>query len=259
MEKVAKKLDIVLVLLFPSIIFLSVFFLNVKINYLESLLLMFGVPSLYLSFKSRRKVAKVFLFSLLISIPVALIFELLGVGTQAWVIPHSVFSWRLFSFSPVENYVWQFLVVYTILIFYEYIRIGTFSQKLSKRVRWIWCVLYSLAFLLVFLYCIHPSLLAIPYAYIWPGIVLFVIPVFIFLYRNPSFFWPFLKVQVFFFYLHTLFELIGVKLHHWIYPGHYVGWVTFFGQGFPLEELIFVMLFGAFTACTYYEFFGNES
>mgnify|MGYP001584239723 CR=1 FL=1 len=253
------KKDLLIISIFPLIIFLLVFLFDLDITYLESLILVFAVPCAYLSFCSREKVRKVALFSLLVSIPIALIVELIAFWDHAWVIPQSQFAFRLFGFSPIENYIWQFLTVYTILIFYEHFCKKKFSQDISKRTRWMNLGLYSLALFVSILFINDSFLLHISYPYLWFCIPFFIIPIVVFLAKYPSYFMAFLKVQLFFLYIHTIFELIGVKLSHWIYPSnHFIGWVTILGQRFPTEEFVFVMLIGAFAACTYYEFFTNK-
>lgn len=254
-----KKIDLAFIYLFPLIIFVLIFFLDIKINYLQSLILIFAVPSLYLSFRAKEKVRKVAWFSLLVSIPVAITVELIAFWDHAWIVPQSLFQFRLFGFSSVENYLWQFLTVYTILMFYEHFCNRKFQQKSSKKIWIMNLALYSLTFVVSILFVTQSPLLHISYPYLWFCIPFFIVPVTLFLGKYPSFFMSFMKVQIFFLYIHTIFEIIGVKLSHWIYPStHYIGWVTLLGQRFPTEEFVFVMLLGAFAACSYYEFFTND-
>jgi len=256
----AKMVDMMFVIIAPLVMFLSVFFFDFRVTYLESLIIVFGIPSAYLSFRSKEKVKKVALFSFLVSVPVALLVELVAFWDHAWVIPHSVFSFRILGFSPLENYLWQFLTVYMVLIFYEHFCNKEFQSDFSKRTPLMLAALYALTFVVIILFSIKSSLLRIPYPYIWLCVPLFVMPIILFLARYPRFFRNFLKVQFFFLYIHLIFELIGVKLNHWVYPSsHYIGWVTLLGQRFPVEEFLFVMLCGAFAACTYYEYFTSKN
>lgn len=254
-----KKADLALAILFPLLVFVSVFLFDLRISYFTSLMLFFVIPSIYLSLRSKRVVKKVALFSFFISIPMALIFEIVGRVDDAWSVPRSILPYRLFGFIPLEDYLWMFLVTYIILIFYESFCNRKFEPSISKRIRVMNLILYGLAALLVITFIFNKSLLNIPYAYLWFGIILFVIPSTLFLCKYPSFFAPFLKVSAFFFYLHLLFELVGVKLGHWVYEGaHYIGLVYFFDIRFPIEEFFFVILLGGFAACSYYEFFTNK-
>lgn len=252
------KRDLFITVSIPLLIFFLVFLFGLRINYLESLILVFALPSTYLSLKNREKLKRVFLFSLFVSIPIAFIIELVAVGDNAWVVPASVFPLRLFGFIPLEDLLWQFLTVYTIVIFYEHFFHRESGSGISKRITLMNWILFPLMFLVMFVFLFDKDLLSIPYSYVWLGLIFFPVPAILFLATHRQFFGSFLKVQLFFLYIHLVFELIGLKLGHWIFPGeHYIGWVRLLGQRFPLEELVFVMLIGAIAACSYYEFFTN--
>lgn len=254
-----KTRELLFVSLFPLTIFIAVFFLGFKINYMESLLLIFGVPSLYLSFKNKNKIKKVAYFAFLVSVPVAITFEFVAFGDNSWRVPSSILPKRLFGIMPLEDYIWMFLTVYTILVFYEHFCNEKFQKKISGRIRMMNYALFPLALMIILIFLINPSVLKIPYSFLWLGLAFFLIPVAVFLVKFPYLASNFFKTQAFFSYIHMIFELIGLRLSHWVYPGvHYVGWVPLLGLRFPIEELFFVMVLGGFAACTYYEFFTND-
>lgn len=251
--------EVSFILLFPLLVFLGVFVAGININYLASLLLMFGVPSFYLSFRNRKKIKKVALFSLLVSIPTATIFEFITRGDHAWNVPQSVFSYRFFGFIPFEDYLWMFLTMYLILIFYEHFCNKQFQPRTSPKIKKLYVILYVAVVLVLTLHFIRGSFVEIPYAYLWLCIPFFFIPITFFLSRYPSYISTFFPVQMFFFYIHLLFEFIGVYLHHWEFPGtHYLGWVSFLSLKFPIEEFFFVILFGGLAPLVYYEYFTNK-
>ena len=86
-----KSRDLLIVIIWPLCIFLGVFLFDLQINYFESILLVFGIPSLYLSWRNRVVVKNILKFSLLVSIPIAFIFELVAHGDSSWLVPASVF------------------------------------------------------------------------------------------------------------------------------------------------------------------------
>ena len=254
-----KKIDLTFILLIPLIVFLLVFFSGLKINYFESLILIFALPCLYLTIKNRKKARKVAIFSFLISIPFGIIWELLNYGDNSWVVPSSIFSFRFFGFSPLENYVWMFLTTYTILIFYEYFLDDKFQSKISGKIKVMTYIFYSMSIILIIIFLVDREFLSFQYSYLWLGIIIFIIPIIMFLVKYPSFISNFFKVSVFFFYIHIIFELIGLKLNHWTYTGtNFIGWVSLFSLSFPIEEFLFVIVLGGFAACAYYEFFTND-
>ena len=149
--------------------------------------------------------------------------------------------------------------LYIILIFYEHFCDSKFKPQISKKIRIMDRVLYIAAFILLLVFIVNKELLVIPYFYLYAGVILFVLPVVIFLFRYPHFILPFFKVSAFFFYIHLLFELVGLKLNHWNFPGeHYLWMISLFGLRFPIEEFLFVIVLGGFAACSYYEFFTDK-
>lgn len=254
-----KKTDLAVVAIVPLLVFLAVFFLGLRISYLESLILVLAIPGIYLSLKNKEKVRKVAWFTLLVSVPIAVVIEIVAFGDNGWSVPNSVFPWRLFGFMPLEDYIWMFLVTYIILIFYEHSCSRKFDSGISGKIKNMNWALYSLMGLVIILFYSNNSLLKVSYSFLWLGSVFFLIPTLLFLAKYPDFTASFFWTQAFFFYVHLIFKLIGLKLNHWIYPGiHYAGWISFFDLKFPVEEFFFVIVIGAFAACSYYEFFTSK-
>ena len=255
----SKHIDLIFVILFPLVIFILVFMFGLKINYFESLILLFGLPSIFLSLRSIYKVRKVATFTLFVSIPLALIFEIVASGDHAWFVSKSILPWRFLSLVPIEDFLWMFLTTYIIIMFYEHFCNSNFRPMISKKIRSMNWLLYSIASMAVVLFIARSPFLTIPYAYLWLGVLFFLIPVPIFLSKYPAFTAGFAKTAAFFLYVHLMFELLGLRLNHWIFTGaHYLGWVSIFNLRFPIEELIFVMVVGGFAACSYYEYFASD-
>ena len=253
-----KLRDLFFVTIAPLIIFIGVFAFGWQISCLASLLLVLGIPSLYLSVLNRDKLKKIILYTFTISIPTGIIFDFAVRADNGWFIPKSILPYRLFDLMPLENYIWMFLAVYIIIIFYEHF-CNKFEKEISKRLKIFSWIFYTLTALILIVHIIRCSFFIIPYIYLYLGITLFLIPTLFFIWKYPKFMGSFFNVQVYFFYLHIMFELIGVKLQHWVYPGtHYIGIVSFFGLNIPFEEFFFVIAFGAFETLAYYEFFTNR-
>lgn len=110
-----KKVDIFLLILFPVIaVWASLF---IKANFLQSILLFFGLPSLYLSLRTPFQVKKTFLFSLILSIPFGIIIDYIAVLDSSWYVPTTVFPFRLLGIVPVEDLIWGFLSSIVLLYF----------------------------------------------------------------------------------------------------------------------------------------------
>ena len=100
-----------------------------------------------------------------------------------------------------------------------------------------------------------PGLLLFSYAYFCMGMVLMMIPMMIFYKKNPETGKQAGMMGVYFSYLYFLYLLTAVKLHHWLYPGEYLGWIEIVGLGFPLEEFLFWVPLSPMCIVAYYRFF----
>ncbi len=106
---------------------------------------------------------------------------------------------------------------------------------------------------------IKPSLLVIPYAYLWIGIVFALLPTITFLSFFPRLLSKYVKTASYFFLLSILFELTGLQLNQWNFPGsNFIGWVELFGRRFPFEEFFFWFVMTAIAVLCYYEFFDDD-
>jgi hypothetical protein len=253
---ISKKSEIILLILLPSISFLLA--LIFKPNFFTLNLLFFGPLAVWLSFLESKKIKKIFLFSL-ISIPLGIFIDYVGVASRSWIVPKTIFSFRLFRMIPIEDLIWAFLIAYTIIIFYEHFLDKGQEKPINKKIRYLlWLVSVLLASFLIIL-CLAPGILAIKYAYLWLGVIFVLIPPVVFLLSFPKLFSKFAKTAVYFFLFNFLFEFAVLKLGYWQFPGkNFIGWVDFLGYRFPFEEFFFLILIGAFTVLTYYEFFADD-
>lgn len=252
-----KKFDFLLLIFLPF--FAAVISLAIKANFLISTFLFFGLPSIWLSFRNRNLIKKVFLFSLILSIPFTTIIEYIAEIDGAWFIPNSVFSVWLFGVISIEAYVWGFVLVYFIIFFYEY-----FLDK-GKNELFGWPMkLFSfiLLFLLTLFFIIlieNSAILHVKYAYFWIGILVLVLPAIIFLFKFPRLIFKFAKVSGFFFFVNILHEIVGLELGQWTFRGnHFIGWLVLWKHKIPLEEFIFFLVLVSFGTLTYYEFFDDD-
>ncbi|MBU4466838.1 hypothetical protein KKF47_02135, partial [Patescibacteria group bacterium] len=105
-----KGRDLLLLCLFIVIArFLS---LGLNVSYLLSTLFFFGIPAAYLSLRaSKGQIKKALVFASLCLIP-AVTVDILAVSSGAWIVPETVFPFRLFQIIPLEDLIWAFLMVY---------------------------------------------------------------------------------------------------------------------------------------------------
>ncbi len=256
-SKFLKKLDIFLLILFP---FISVVLsLSFRANFLTSILLFYGLPSLWLSIRTPSQVKKTFLFSLIISIPFGLFIDYIAIKDGAWFVPTTYFSFHIFGVIPIEDLIFGFFLIYSIVIFYEHFLDKGKHELVDKKMKYlVWPIVSAMTVFFTLLLS-KPDLLTLPYAYFWLGITLFFFPAIMFLSFFPRLLSKYIKTASYFFLLGVIFEITGLELNQWTFPGtNFIGWIDFFGIRLPFEELFFWFVMSAISVLSYYEFFDDD-
>jgi len=255
--KKRESIDLALILIWPIIAMILSFL--IKPNSLTSIILFLGLPAIYLSFQGKEYVKKVFLFSIAVSIPLMIVLDYISHLTGDWYIFSSI-PYRLFGFVSFEVLLWAFSTCYFIIIFYEYfINKHRTKKTWSPKIKYIAGAGVLLLIVFLILLVTLPSLLNIPYFYLIWGTFILLIPFLFQLFKYPKTTSKFFLAGAYFFYLHFIYEVTGLKLRWWTFPGpNFIGWVNMFGIGFPVEEIIFWFILLALTTISYYEYFDDD-
>lgn len=251
-----KKSELAILILFPVLaVALS---LGFRVNFLVSILLFFLPLMVFLSWKNKQAIIKTTLFSLLFVIPLAVIIDYIAVVGEVWYVT-TIFDWRLFGLAPVEDFVWGFCIVYSMVIFYEHFYDKTGREAAGRYMKWLMAIIGILVVVFLNILVFNKNILDIPYTYFWIALVLVVIPISALFFRWRNLSGKFLKVGTYFAFLTLLEELTALYLGHWWFPGNeYIGWVEIFNLGFPLEELVFYIMFGSLAVLSVYEIFDDD-
>ncbi len=252
-----KTLDIILVILFP--VLSAILYIDLKANLIFSTIFFFGLPSIWLSCRSKDRIKKSALFSAIFAIPFITIIDYIGVLDESWFIPKTIFPFRLFNVTPFEVYIWLFLFVYFVVIFYVHFLDKGKHVVIDPRMKYlIWPLGILLLVFFIALFT-NPSLLQIEYAYLWNGLVFGLIPATAFLTFFPGLLSKFVKTAVYFFFFTILYEVTALELSLWTFPGtNFIGWLELFGYRFPFEEFFFWCMLSSTVVLCYYEFFDDD-
>ncbi len=250
------QIDIAVLILAP--ILATMLSLIIEANFLTSTLLFFGVPSLYLSYRAKEKVKKTLTYSLLFSIPLSYIIDYLAILNKSWYVPTTIFPFRLPGEIPIEDMVWGFLLVYFVIIFYEYF-LDKGEDKINHKNRKYLALLFSLLVAGLFFFAIFlQEILHIPYFYFFVCVFMIVCSVRI-LSVSPSLISKVVMTGAYFFVLAIMFELTGIHLNQWIFPGtEFIGYVELFGLKFPFEEFLGWFVLAAIGILAVYEFVDDD-
>ncbi len=256
-NKTAKrKLDLFLMILFPILAAILVLILKTKFV-LVSILLFFGLPSLYLSCRRPDLIRKSLLFAALLSLVPSLMIDYLATLSGTWFTTETIFSFRLLDVVMLEMLPWGFLYVFFMIMFYEhFLDFGKGQDRPSKKTKYlfIWLILLITIFVLF-----RNQLVAIDYLYLKGGVVLLALPVITFLSFFSKPWKKFIRAGVYFFALSFLYELVAIKTGQWIFPGQkFIGSIRLLGLSFPFEEFLFWFVIGSSAMLSYYEFFVDD-
>ncbi|MBU0614469.1 MAG: hypothetical protein KJ601_00070 [Nanoarchaeota archaeon] len=256
--KKRERMDLILLLVYPIIGAFVSHVLNV--NAFGSIIVFFGLASLYLTIRAFQYSKKALLSSVIISIPLIVIIDYIAQTTKQWVIPNSILPFRLFGIVTIEVIVWVILDLYLVIMFYEYFLDKRVTKKLwHLHMKYFVIITWSLFALFVTLYLYLPTFLDIPFFYICFGIVLLLIPSIIQMVKHTKTNVKFFKTAAYFFYLKVLYEVTALQLGWWDFPGtDYIGWVSILNIKFPIEELIFWLFIFTIAILTYYRYFEDD-
>lgn len=254
-----KKIDIILLIFYPFFATFVSFLFN--INFFSSILVFFGVPSLFLSLRAKEYVGHTLIFSLILAIPLVIVIDYIDHLTRTYLFLYSIFNIRLLGYVTIDIIFWGILFTYFIIIFYRYFFGGHAPHKLYVKNTTPLIILLSLLLLIFFiLFTFSPNSLHIPYFYLAYGIVLGVIPLSIVYFLFSEIRYVFVKVGLYFFVFNLLYEISALKLKWWEFPreGEFVGWINFLGISLPFEEFFFWIVLSAPSVLSWYKLFGEE-
>lgn len=252
-----KRHDLVLLLIYPIIA--SVVTLLLKANVFVSILIFLVIPAIFLSIRKSDQVKKAAIFSLLLGTPFIIIIYYIGHVTKAWIMDYTIFP-LVFDFVNIEAVLWLIIWIYFTVLFYEYFFDKHVRPKLwYPNMKYLVLLVFSLFSVFLLFFLRFSSILErIPYSYLLMGFAAVVVPILLYLYNSPAQYQAFFKTQAYFLYFNLIYELNGLALGWWSFPGdEFIGWVSFFGLQFPLEEFIFWIAIGAMAILSYYKAFDD--
>ena len=221
-------------------------------NLLVALLFFYGPPAIWLSIKASRHVRRAAIFSFF-GAAAFFVIDYISTLDGAWWIS-TIFP-RALEILAIENSIWAFIGFYTIVLFYEYFDDGAkFHAASNRHTGLARSVVIAAILIFALLYILRPEVLRLPYAYLWLGLFVVLLPSIIVLALYPHLRRKVLDVSLYIFTLHLTLEIVFLHMGIASYPGaHFLGWVQITSIRFPIEELIYWMGMSAIATVTYYE------
>lgn len=251
-EKKFELLGILIYYIFSSL--LIAFF---KLGYLSGAIIYLAIPAIYITYKKKSIFKKAFLFSVILPLPIVLVFDYILTVSRAWIEVTSS-GLRVLGVVSLESFIWSFLVTYFTISFYKYFFDTARSNVLfSKNIKYLCFFLLVLVAVFGIIYVIDRNLLIINYSYAYFSILFFVFPPTVILIKRPVLMKKVVYQGLYFLLLSIIYEITALYAGHWIFPGNYIGFIEIIGFRFPLEELLW-LAFCVPSTLAIYEVFADD-
>lgn len=203
------------------------------------------VPALYLSIRSPKPWKAILGASITLGFLLGFFFDFIQSYNLAWSVDRLVIPWKVLGIMPIDNAIGYFLMTLFTLVFYEHFFAQRDVVHLPKRFYKVTALVASILIATLGVAIVDISLLTIPYTYAVGGVAAVVLTM-IAAVRHLELLNALTGTSLFFFFAWFLVELVAVATGGWSYPGsQYLGWVSIGDIRFPIEELLFWMIWYA--------------
>ena len=232
---------------------------KLETNFLISAILVFGIPTCYLLWRSQKQAVKIIFAASVIGVLGGFVFAFAPELNGAWQYGEGIIFPRILGVVPVDELIWSFVCCAFIIAFYEhFIDRSRKRQPMSAASLMLVLLLSGLSVINALLFYFVPELLNVPYAYLTVASVVTVVFLAASLLR-PSLVFHALPMAIYFTVVNLVYEIVSLHNDHWYFPGEYLGWVSVGGISLPLEEFVFfILLFSVVIAVFYELFFDNQ-
>lgn len=240
-------------------VFASFLSLKLEANFLASAFLFLGVPSVYLIIRGDMKKKEALTAALIFGGLWCFLLDYMAElsGAWAWQDETLLFSYKIFGVVTPDAIIWTFLWVLYLVLFYEHMLEHDRRDKVSSRVRYTLIFGLSVLMVVILLHYLRPETLRFTFGYFVLGLC--TLPPLIYtLYRKPKLLIKFLKAAAFFVPLYLAYEITGLALGQWDFPGMYIGTIDIQGLVLPIEEFLFWIVLSSVVVLSYYELYIDD-
>lgn len=244
-----------LIILGLYILFALAVDLIIKPNYLTSIIIVLGPPSLinFLWLKNSR--GQILIFSLLSALLFAPPIELIARLANIWDV-NSMFI-RPLGLIPLEDILAAFLNFFWVLCFYKYFIDDDRKVTSSQRFKYLIALYLIFSGVVYGLFFYNRQLLTTNYITI--AIITLIIPGILIFKDNLKLFQKTIIPTIFFALVFFCFEVVSLKLGSWFWPGEYLFPMSLWGQVFPLDDVIIWCFLSTPALIGGYEFFMDDN
>lgn len=239
-----KQMDfavIILILLLSSVVW---FVFDLKPLIGGGLLFML-LPVAYLGIREAKPWKALIGASFILGFLLGFFFDFIQMYNQAWSVDRLAIPWKILDVMPIDNAIGYFLMTLFTLVFYEHFFTRRRDVLLPRRFYKVAVIVTAVVTIMLVIAVVDITLLTIPYPYIVGGLAAATLTIVAAL-RRQKLLGSLTSMSVFFFFVWLLAEIVAVVTGGWTYPGtQYLGWVSIGEIHFPIEELLFWMVWYA--------------
>jgi hypothetical protein len=203
------------------------------------------LPVVYLGIRGRKPWQAILGGSITLGFLLGFFFDLIQSYNGAWSVDRILILWKILGIMPIDNALGDFFMTLFTLVFYEHFFAGRTEIVLPIRFYKITGVIVLILAVTLSLAFWNRTLLYIPYSYVVGGILAALVTLRAG-FRHRELLPALTGMAVYFFFVCFLAELVAVSTGGWSYPGtQYLGWVEIGSIRYPIEELLFWMMWYA--------------
>lgn len=225
-----------------------------QIDLIISVFLYLGVPALYLWLREKKNWKKILAASVVLGVFQGMAWNLIAEQANTWVTHYTIYPLNVIFVGkmPLGEFIWGFLILFYTITFYEHFLDKERSRKLSRHATLALGVGMASFFLAACLLVVAPEQVHFEYSYLLMG-ALILVPLGLLLFVDSKLIFKVFWLSIFFFILNLIFEITAISHGLWNFPGTYIGTVTILTAQFPIEELLFWILFATPSLILCYE------
>ncbi len=183
------------------------------LDVLISVLLFLAVPALYLCYRKKKNYRKILLASVVLGLLGGMAYDFFAEYNDAYVVHYSnaFFNHHILGKTPVGDFIWAFLIPFSIIVHYEHFLDSERITRISNRFP-LAIVGAGSAFLIVFSFLVlYPDSPRVPYGFFVIGAIS-VLPLVGLWFERRAVVLKLLITAAFFFVLNLVFEVCALSL-----------------------------------------------
>lgn len=228
--------------------------LTFRINALVSQILYLVLPSIYLLIKYRDLIKRVLFFALPLGVILSIILQFFAEKNGLW---YAQFLLPRVLNLPLDVFLWYpFWVLLVVLLYEIFVDFKSVNKKISKNYKWFIASLFSLA--IIFAAWLKLGSVSINTAYTTILSLPVLLSIVYIIFKDRKLLPKLITFSLILLPFSLVYELIGIKLHHWEFSGEYIGLINIAGLSMPIEEFILWIMLGSASIAAYYEIFVDD-